>query len=82
MVNKYDDELKRKIINEHISGKTVSDLKEKYHISDTTIYSWIKESKKNLVKDREYIQILESENIRLKEDIKILRNAMEIISRK
>lgn len=82
MVNKYDEKTKRRVINEYISGKSVSELKKQYHISNTAIYSWIKENKLNLVKNKEYTQNLENENIKLKEDIEVLKMAMKIISRK
>lgn len=41
--SKFSDEIKEKVIKEYESGtKTIAEIKEKYRITDTTLYSWIK----------------------------------------
>ncbi len=40
--NRYSEEFKRKIINLHLSGKSVAELANEYGLVEQTIYKWKK----------------------------------------
>lgn len=79
--NKYDEKLKKIVVNGYHSGKSVAALKEEYKVSSPVIYKWIKESNQELNKKRDltYYNELEHENHKLKEEISVLKKAMSIM---
>ncbi len=42
MAKVYDEQLKREIVSEFVSGRTYSELSSKYGIAKTTILGWVK----------------------------------------
>lgn len=81
----YNKEFKQTIVELHKSGTKVSDLSREYGVSEVTIYKWIKkfspvEGIENLTP--EDITDIQKENLRLKQEIEILKKAMTIFARK
>jgi transposase len=82
---RYNQEFKQTVVELYRSGTPVSQLSSEYGVSEVTIYKWIKqfspiEGKQELtVADIEAIQ---KENLRLKQEIEILKKAMTIFARK
>jgi transposase len=81
----YNKEFKQTIVELNKSGTKVSDLSREYGVSEVTIYKWIKkfspvEGTENLTP--EDITDIQKENLRLKQEIEILKKAMTIFARK
>ena len=82
---RYNKEFKETIIELYRSGSSVSDLHREYGISEVTIYNWIKAlSPVGGIDGLTPVDIAEiqKENLRLKQEVEILKKAMTIFARK
>jgi transposase len=82
---RYNHEFKQTIIELYRSGTAVSQLSSEYGISEVTIYKWIKlhspiEGKEELTAAE--IAAIQKENLRLKQEVEILKKAMTIFAQK
>lgn len=85
-LKRYNQEFKQTIVELHRSGTSVSDLNREYGVSEVTIYKWIKAlspvggcSEGLTPAD---IAEIQKENLRLKQEVEILKKAMTIFARK
>ncbi len=84
---RYNDDFKSMVVDLYHSGSSVKDLSSEYGVSNVTIYKWIKDltpiegtgDKEITPKDVDAIQ---KENLRLKQELEILKKAMAIFARK
>lgn len=82
---RYNQEFKQTVVELYRSGTLVSQLSSEYGISEVTIYKWIKQhspiegTQELTVAEVEAIQ---KENLRLKQELEILKKAMTIFARK
>lgn len=83
---RYNQEFKTTVVELYRSGTSVSQLSSEYGVSEVTIYKWIKllspiegTTQELTVSDVEAIQ---KENLRLKQELEILKKAMTIFARK
>lgn len=80
---RYTKKIQREIISKYSKGYSIDDLCKKYLISKSTIYRWIKDQKNNIElpseKIIEYKRVV-MENNKLKNEIDILKRAIEILS--
>jgi len=84
---KFNDDFKKMIVDLYHSGTSVKDLSSEYGVSDVTIYKWIKtftpielvDGKDITPKD---VDVIQKENLRLKQELEILKKAMAIFARK
>lgn len=81
---RYNQEFKQTIVELYRSG-TVSDLHREYGVSEVTIYKWIKalspiEGSDGLTPAD--IAEIQKENLRLKQELEILKKAMTIFAKK
>ena len=82
---RYNQEFKQTVVELYRSGTPVSQLSSEYGVSEVTIYKWIKQlspiecEQELTLADIEAIQ---KENLRLKQEIEILKKAMTIFARK
>ena len=82
---RYNQEFKQTVVELYRSGTSVSQLSSEYGVSEVTIYKWIKQlspiegTQELTVSDVEAIQ---KENLRLKQELEILKKAMTIFARK
>ncbi len=79
---KYDESIKKKIVQLYLQGRSTAELGKEYKISPTSIYSWVK-----LYTDQFEISLkdfneIKKENIRLKQEVEILKQAMTIMNSK
>ncbi|MDM5220335.1 transposase [Peribacillus sp. NJ11] len=80
---KYDEQFKKRIVKLHIEGKSVPDLGAEYGISPTSIYTWVKTySNIETTISPKKLNEISKENIRLKKEVEILKQAMSIMSSK
>lgn len=82
---RYNQEFKQTIVELYRSGTSVSDLSREYGVSEVTIYKWVKalspiESSGGLT-PTEVVDI-QKENLRLQQEVEILKKAMTIFARK
>ena len=78
MNQKYSDKTKEKVIGQYLAGVSVSELVNKFKVSRTTVYTWIKEqkkSKKHVPVDMKKHKELQHRCDRLEKFIKILQEA-------
>jgi transposase len=83
---RYNQEFKQTIVELHRSGTSVSDLNREYGVSEVTIYKWIKalspvEGCSEGFTPADITEI-QKENLRLKQEVEILKKAMTIFARK
>jgi transposase len=83
---RYNQEFKQTIVELHRSGTSVSDLNREYGVSEVTIYKWIKvlspiEGSSDGLTPADIAEI-QKENLRLKQEVEILKKAMTIFARK
>lgn len=82
---RYNQEFKQTVVELYRSSTSVSQLASEYGVSEVTIYKWIKQhspiegTQELTVSDVEAIQ---KENLRLKQELEILKKAMTIFARK
>jgi len=82
---RYNQEFKQTIIELYGSGTPVSTLSREYGVSEVTIYKWIKtytpiEGSDGLTSAD--IAEIQKENLRLKQEVEILKKAMTIFAKK
>ena len=82
---RYNQEFKQTLVELYRSGTSVSDLSSEYGVSEVTIYNWIKAltpiENSNGLTPAEIAEI-QKENLRLQQEIEILKKAMTIFARK
>jgi len=84
---RYNDDFKKMIVDFYHSGSSVKELSSEYGVSDVTIYKWIKDltpiegSDGKEITPKE-IDAIQKENLRLKQELEILKKAMAIFARK
>lgn len=83
---KYNEEFKKTMVELYHSGNSVKDLSSEYGISEVTIYKWIKAftpvgSREDALTPKE-IEAIQKENLRMKQEIEILKKAMAIFAKK
>ena len=82
---RYNKEFKETIVELYHSGTSVNTLSSEYGVTEVTIYKWIKEHTPipggNDLTPSE-INDIQKENLRLKQEIEILKKAMTIFAQK
>lgn len=82
---RYNQEFKQTIVELYRSGTSVSDLSSEYGVSEVTIYKWIKAyspiGNSGGLTPAEIAEI-QKENLRLQQEVEILKKAMTIFARK
>lgn len=83
---RYNQEFKQTIVELYRSGTSVSDLNREYGVSEVTIYKWVKalspiESNNDGLTPAD-IAAIQKENLRLKQEVEILKKAMTIFAQK
>ncbi len=82
---RYNQEFKQTVVDLYHSGTSVSQLSSEYGVSEVTIYKWIKlhspiEGAEELAAAE--VSSIQKENLRLKQEIEILKKAMTIFAKK
>lgn len=86
---KFNDDFKQMVVDLYHSGNSsVKDLSSEYGVSDVTIYKWIKmftpiqsgDGDKAITQKE--INTIQKENLRLKQELEILKKAMAIFAKK
>lgn len=82
---RYNQEFKQTVVELYHSGTSVSQLSSEYGVSEVTIYKWIKlhspiEGVEELTAAE--VSSIQKENLRLKQEIEILKKAMTIFAKK
>lgn len=84
-VKRYSQDFKEEIVEQYNLGWTVSNLSKKYEVSEVSVYRWIKEFSNSRSTNSEWIHRnyneIQQENVRLKQEVEILKKAVEIISK-
>ncbi|PHL03493.1 transposase, partial [Enterococcus faecium] len=82
--NRYEENFKRMIVELNTTGCSVRGLAQEYGLSETTIYNWknlyLPDESKGLTGKE--VAELRKENVRLNEELEILKKAAVIFSRK
>lgn len=84
---RYNDDFKITMVELYHSGSSVKDLSSEYGVSEVTIYKWIKDftpvegADGNELTPKE-ADAIQKENLRLKQELEILKKAMAIFARK
>lgn len=83
---KYNLDFKKTIVDLYHSGSSVKELSSEYGVSEVTIYKWVKDftpisSEKEALTPKELAEI-QKENLRLKQEVEILKKAMAIFAKK
>lgn len=82
---KYNQEFKQTLVKLYHSGTPVNQLSSEYGVSEVTIYKWIKlhspiEGTNELTAAE--VAAIQKENLRLKQEVEILKKAMTIFAQK
>ena len=82
---RFNKEFKQTVVELYHSGTPVSQLSSEYGVSEVTIYKWIKlhspiEGVEELTAAE--VSSIQKENLRLKQEIEILKKAMTIFAKK
>ena len=82
----YNEEFKKTIVDLYHAGNSVKDLSSEYGVSEVTIYKWVKaftpiSSEEGSLTPKELAEI-QKENLRLKQELDILKKAMAIFAKK
>ncbi len=82
----YNNEFKKTIVDLYHAGNSVKDLSSEYGVSEVTIYKWVKaftpiSSEEGPLTPKELAEI-QKENLRLKQELDILKKAMAIFAKK
>lgn len=84
---KFNEDFKKTVVDLYHSGSSVKNLSSEYGVSEVTIYKWIKAY--TLVKGYDgepitpsEIAEIQKENLKLKQELEILKKAKAIIARK
>ena len=83
----YDEDFKKMIVELYESKKPVCEIKREYGLVDATIYRWINEYGKIKTETGEStsnqeMKKLKKENLKLKEELEILKKAIAIFTQK
>ena len=83
----YDEDFKKMIVELYENKKSVCELKREYGLVDATIYRWINEYGKiktetGEITNNHEIKRLKKENLKLKEELEILKKAIAIFTPK
>ncbi|MDF9760419.1 transposase [Peribacillus simplex] len=83
---KYNNEFKKAIVDLYHSGNSVKELSCEYGVSEVTIYKWVKEFNpivlgKDSITPKE-LAAIQKENLRLKQEVEILKKAMAVFAKK
>ena len=83
----YDEDFKKMIVELYENKKPVCELKREYGLADATIYRWINEYGKiktetGEITNNHEIKRLKKENLKLKEELEILKKAIAIFTPK
>ena len=83
----YDEDFKKMIVELYENKKPVCELKREYGLAEATIYRWINEYGKiktetGEITNNHEIKRLKKENLKLKEELKILKKAIAIFTPK
>jgi len=83
---KYNDDFKKMVVELYHTGSSLSTLNSEYGVSEVTIYKWIKaltpvNGEENSLTSQDITEI-QKENLRMKQEIEILKKAMAIFARK
>ena len=83
----YDEDFKKMIVELYENKKPVCELKREYGLADATIYRWINEYRKintetGEITNNHEIKRLKKENLKLKEELEILKKAIAIFTPK
>jgi transposase len=83
---KYNEDFKKTVVDLYHSGTSVKKLSNEYGVSDVTIYKWIKDftpigTEEEALTPKE-LATIQKENLRLKQEIEILKKAMAIFAKK
>ena len=85
--NRFNDDFRKMVVNLHNSGQSVKDLSSEYGVSEVSIYRWIKDftpvdsSDKDSLTPKEAAEI-QKENLKLEQELEILKKAMAIFAKK
>ena len=82
---RFNKEFKQTVVELYHSGTPVSQLSSEYGVSEVTIYKWITlhspiEGAEELTAAE--VSSIQKENLRLKQEIEILKKAMTIFAKK
>ena len=82
---KYNKEFKQTVVELYRSGTSVNQLSSEYGVSEVTIYKWIKlhspiEGTNELTAAE--VAAIQKENLRVKQEVEILKKAMTIFAQK
>jgi len=83
----YDEDFKKMIVELYENKKPVCELKREYGLAEATIYRWINEYGKiktetGEITNNHEIKRLKKENLKLKEELEILKKAIAIFTPK
>ena len=83
----YDEDFKKMIVELYENKKPICELKREYGLADATIYRWINEYGKiktetGEITNNHEIKRLKKENLKLKEELEILKKAIAIFTPK
>ncbi len=83
----YDEDFKKRIVELYENKKPVCELKREYGLVDATIYRWINEYGKIKTEtgkntSNHEMKKLKKENLKLKEELEILKKAIAIFTPK
>ena len=84
---KYDENFKKMIVELYENKKPVCEIKREYGIPEATLYRWIKEygtvkTDTGEITNNHEIKRLKKENLKLKEELEILKKAIAIFTPK
>lgn len=86
MKKKYSDDFKAMIVELHRSGKPPCETIREYALSSSAYYKWVGDNKTVTVDDQKFtakeVKTLKRENLRLKEEVEILKKALSIFADK
>lgn len=81
----YNNDFKRTVVELYHTGSSVSSLSSEYGVSEVTIYKWIKAltpiSQEASGLTPQDIAEIQKENLRLKQEVEILKKAMTIFAK-
>nr|WP_295974006.1 transposase [uncultured Bacillus sp.] len=82
----YNEEFKKTVVELYHTGSSVRTLSSEYGVSEVTIYKWIKalspvDGTENGLTPQDIAE-MQKENLRMKQEIEILKKAMTIFARK
>ncbi len=87
MMNNFNDEFKKMLVEMYEDGEPVAKLSKEYDVSRPTIYNWIKQFKSieldgDETTDLNEVMKLKREMSKLKEENEVLKKCITIFSKK